>query len=83
MSGKELAGAVSNFVNGFNPDTKEFISTVMRDHPTLQQSTMRVIFELIKAMADQTYKDDRNERAVVLCKRIVLEFGDEMYLPLI
>jgi len=83
MSGTELAAAVTDFVNAFSPDTKAFINTIMRDHPTLQQSTMRLIFELIKAMAGQTYKDARNERSVEICRQIVTQFGDEMYLPLI
>ena len=83
LSGEELAGAVTDFVNGFNPDQKAFIDRMLSEHPTLQQSSMRLIFELIKAMAKQRYKDARNERAVEVCKHIVSQCGDEMYLPLI
>jgi len=83
MDGQELAESVLNFVNGFNPNTYVFIETILCDHPTLQQSVIRLVFELLKAMSAQTYVDARNERAVEMCKRIVSQFGDDMHLPLI
>ena len=83
MTGKELANNVSRFVNVFNPDTKEFIEAVMKDHPTLQQSTIRLCFELISAMANQNRVDDRNEKSVSTCKLIVNLCGNEMGLPYI
>jgi len=83
MSGIELAAAVTDFVNAFSPDTKAFANAILQEHKTLQQSTMRLVFELIRAMAGQNYVDDRNERAVEMCKRIISQFDDELYLPLI
>ena len=83
LNGQELADYLSSFVNRFNPDTKVFIEVIMRVHPTLQQSVVRLVFELMRAMSKQTFVDARNEHAVEMCKRIVEQFGDDMYLPLI
>ena len=83
ITGKELANTVSRFVNVFTPDTKEFIEAVLKDHPTLQQSTIRLCFELISAMAKQDRVDDRNEKSVSTCRRIVNLCGSEMGLPYI
>ena len=83
ITGKELANSVSRFVNVFTPDTKGFTEAILNDHPTLQQSTIRLCFELIHAMSRQKYMDQRNEKSVSTCKLIIKLCGDEMGLPFI
>lgn len=54
------------------------------DHPTLQQSAMRMVVGFIKSMAAKTYTDPRNEASVELAKRLLAGIGgDNTYLPLI
>ena len=83
MTGKELADTISRFVNPVIHDTEGFTKTVLKEHPTLQQSVMRLCFDLIRAMANQNNVDPRNERSVSACKKIIKMCDDEMGLPLI
>ena len=83
MTGQELAKTMSGFVNSFSPDSKGFIETVMREHKTLQQSVIRLCFDLIRAMAKQDYVDGRNAASVAACQDIVNTCGDRMNLPFI
>jgi len=83
MTGVELGKAMANFVNNFSHDSKAFTDTILCEHKTLQQSVIRLTFNLIRAMAQQNWVDARNEQAVQVCKHIVEKCGDEMRLPLI
>lgn len=58
---QELFNEISRFVNGARPaEVKELAQLLASDHPTLQQSTMGLCLQFIKAMADKPYVDARN-----------------------
>lgn len=80
----DAAHAVMLFVNDFSYDYKTFTREICKDHPTLQQSVMRLFVELSKEMAKKSPEvvDERNERAVELAKRIA-EIAENHPLPLI
>lgn len=84
MTGQDLAKEFSDFVNSSPTGThEEFTKAVLRDHKTLQQSMIRLCFNLIFAMAEQKYTDDRNIDAVTACKTIVERCKDDMRLRFI
>jgi hypothetical protein len=59
---QDLYNDISRFVNGARPaEVKELAQLLSNDHPTLQQSTMGLCLQFIKAMADKSYVDARNE----------------------
>lgn len=73
-SAEEVAEKLSRFVNNYNMPKEHFINAVLRDHNTLQQSTIRLFLETIEAVAKQEFFDGRNEAAVKTCRELV-----EMY----
>lgn len=83
LTGQELADIMHRFVNPVIHDSKGFAEAVLKEHPTLQQSIMRLCFELISAMAKQNRVDGRNEGSVYACKHIINTCGDKMGLPYI
>ena len=75
MTGKDLAEAVGNFVNGASEDDiEEFVQFVTRGmHRTLQQLTFGVILKLVERWASLTeYQYDlRNQRTVEVSKQLL------------
>ena len=62
MSAEELAQAISSFVNGANYTQMEKLAKLMaNDHPTLQQSKMRLVCIFIEQMVNNQHTDARNE----------------------
>jgi hypothetical protein len=87
-SGKELAEALTLFVNTFSAREKnlEFVKTLTREHRTLQQSVGRLIMGLIKEWSEMYERheyDGRNEAICKLSYQIRCKFEDDMYLPFI
>ena len=81
---EDLASQISNYVNGFGMSRPERLAEVMvKDHPTLQQGKMRLFVAFVREMAKIEYPDARNEASVDLAKKLVKEWGDGPYLPLI
>jgi len=81
MNGKEFAAAFSSFINGQGTaEQTEAVECMLRDHRTLQQSTMRFCMQYIKGMAGNG-SDLRNEASVELAKKITVMHTDG--LPLI
>jgi hypothetical protein len=84
---KKVVDILSRFVNGFNREEREaFVTALMIEHRTLQQSMARLFFQCIGKWAEYGEKgmfDGRNEATCKLCKKIVDTFGDEMGLPYI
>ena len=80
LTGLELAQAFGDFVNTFNRDKgKEFIEGLSRQHRTLQQSSLRVMLELIEHMATYDYHTDgRNEASQKVAKKIIAGFKTEI-----
>lgn len=77
---KELTGKLTDFVNNYNSDNgKLFIQAFEREHRTLQQSSFRLILELIEHMANGDYQTDgRNEASKRIAKSIMKGFKHEV-----
>lgn len=69
----DAAHTVLFFVNDFCYDYKTFAHEICNNHPTLQQSVMRLFVELTREMAKKQPEnvDERNEQAVELAKAIL------------
>lgn len=81
---EETAKTVSNFVNRHGIVSMRSVAELMaNDHPTLQQGVMRLFVQYVNVMATKEYTDARNEASVNLAKKLVDEWGDGPYLPLI
>lgn len=77
---KQLTDKLTDFVNNYNPDNgKLFIEAFEREHRTLQQSSFRLILELIEHMANGDYQTDgRNEASKKIAKSIMKGFKHEV-----
>lgn len=60
----------------------DFVKVVLTEHLTHQQSTMRLLMEVIKGMANPRYVDGRNAASVKLAKEL-LPIIEENPLPYI
>ena len=78
LSPKELADAITDFVNTYGHDNNEFIQELLtRQHRTLQQSTIRLFLEVIEAAAQEDYRTDgRNEGSKKVCQEIIAGFKE-------
>lgn len=63
-------------------NTEDFVKVILTEHLTHQQSTMRLLMEVIKGMANPRYVDGRNVAAVTLAKEL-LPIIEERPLPYI
>ena len=62
LNTNELAEQISRFVNGASSsEVERLVDLMVQDHPTLQQSKMRLACLFIEKMADRPYTDARNE----------------------
>ena len=84
-AGRQAAAALTNYVNGYcgPTDTESFVDTILREHRTLQQSTMRLIMATIKEWAKCKHYDLRNEATIELARHIVANLPKHDALPLI
>lgn len=57
-----------------NEDDENFIKLILRDHPTCQQSVIRLFLKTIEAMANKEYVDGRNEDSRLVCEQIIKGF---------
>ena len=73
---------VSNMVNDMGFESRELAESMAREHPTLQQSFMRMCARFIKMMSAKTTTDGRNEASVRLAKKMCEDI-DDVYLPFI
>ena len=86
--GEKVAKDLSNALNSMTFDKeviKGFVDGLTKQHRTIQQSSMRAIYELIGRWAEMGRTgqyDLRNERTVKLCQEIV-EKCKENNLPFI
>lgn len=76
---KEVEMMVNDF--GFKDD--DLAISMANDHPTLQQSFMRMVIKFISKMADKPYYDDRNKASVELAKKLKPIIDENHYLPYI
>ena len=71
----KLAKDLSNFVNGFNGrDQEDLVQLILRDHPTLQQSMIRLFVMVIEGMAEKEYVDGRNKASNQVCQMMISGF---------
>lgn len=73
---------VEDMVNDCGFQDKKLAEKMANNHPTLQQSFMRMCANFIQCMAKKTYYDDRNKASVEYAKSIVDNVGDK-YFPFI
>jgi hypothetical protein len=77
MSAEDLAQEISRFVNGANNDQMEQLAELMgNDHPTLQQSKMKLACMFIEQMANKSYTDARNEESKKIANAMIRGFKD-------
>ena len=80
LTGKELAVALEDYVNGTR-DHAEFIDHVVNGtHRTLNQSIILLFIKTMSAQGKSKYFDGRNEASVKACAALPL---DDIYLPYI
>lgn len=77
------AAAISDWVNNFGFPDDEIAKKMATDHPTLQQSFMRLCLKFIKEMSEKTYYDGRNKASVEKAKKIMEALDGNIWLPLI
>lgn len=80
-TGIQLAENMTDFVNSYSRDKhKDFIEGFCRQHRTLQQSSFRMILELIEHMASDEYRtDDRNADSQKVAKLLLKGFKTEFH----
>lgn len=74
---------VEKMVNDFGFQDEELAQAMATDHPTLQQSFMRMVTQFIEKMADKTYYDGRNKASVELAKKLKPIIEENRGLPCI
>jgi len=75
ITAEELANEFSNFANNFNVDEEAFVNAFFRQHRTLQQSMMGLMFKVIeKAASGDIGTDPRNQASIDTCKKMVEGF---------
>lgn len=74
---------VEKMVNDFGFKEEELAKSMANDHPTLQQSFMRMVVQFIEKMADNPYYDDRNKASVELAKKLKPIIEENGCLPCI
>jgi transcriptional regulator with XRE-family HTH domain len=82
--GSDLAQAMTSFVNGSGKDDyKDFCQTMVSEHRTLQQLSMKLMVQMVRTWADTPYYDARNEDTVLMCKRLVKAIDEDPHLSYI
>lgn len=82
LTGLQLADAMTDYVNTFSmrERSKEFIEGFCRQHNTLQQSSFRMMLELIEHMASDNYHTDgRNHASKDIAKKLISGFKKVIY----
>lgn len=78
--GFKAAKELENFVNGGSGDGQDFVEGFLRMHNTLQQSTVRLMFQCIEAMAAVEYVDGRNQASKETAQRVLDGYREQMRL---
>jgi hypothetical protein len=67
---EDAAQVISAIVNVAGLDHRKIAQLMARDHPTLQESKMRVVVSFIEEMA-KVQSDGRNEAAVQFAQKVM------------
>ena len=80
---EELEKILSRYFNTFQQIErfKTLSGHILNDHRTLQQTIMRFFIYMIKEWAETPFFDGRNEATIKLCRKIVEQLADDLYLP--
>jgi hypothetical protein len=78
--GYKAAIELENFVNGNSSEQDNFVEGFLRMHNTLQQSTMRLMFKCVEAMAAVEYVDGRNQASKETAQRVLAGYREQMRL---
>jgi hypothetical protein len=79
VTSKEVVGSLATFVNYSSNRDKinQFCEEFSREHRTLQQSSFRLILQLIEYMASDEYRTDgRNEESKKMAKTLLTGFRE-------
>jgi len=80
-----LARSITDYLNTFNDDEMGalLVEKLLNSHRTLQQNFMRFVVKWIKANANTSFFDLRNEGTIMLCKDFNKLMEEEIngYLP--
>ena len=77
ITAEELATEISRFVNGANVnEVEKLVDLMTNDHPTLQQSKMRLFCMFIENMANKSYTDARNDESKKVANAMIRGFKD-------
>ena len=82
---KKVVKQLSDFVNAYDHQGREFVEGVMKEHRTLQQSMFRLFMECIVTWSKLSveYYDLRNEATVKTSKKIMDALVEYYGVPLI
>jgi hypothetical protein len=71
LTPKEMADAMTDFLNSYNPPTQDFMVSMKSQHRTLQQLFTSVCIEWLLECAKDEYRTDaRNEASKLVSKKI-------------
>ena len=77
ITAEELATEISRCVNGANVnEVEKLVDLMTNDHPTLQQSKMRLFCMFIENMANKSYTDARNDESKKVANAMIRGFKD-------
>jgi hypothetical protein len=69
---KKLVSEITDFVNSFSADEKQFIAAMSTEHRTLQQSFTRLVLKWVEHVGGIDYRyDDRNKASHMTCNEIL------------
>lgn len=72
---KELVSRITDFVNSYSADRKQFINQMSTEHRTLQQSFTRLVLEWLEFVASDDYRyDDRNKASHEIALKVIKAF---------
>ena len=84
MSGKELARAMEDFINGANStEIEAFASEFTRMHNTLEQMSVGMLFKTLERVSQHEYTDGRNEACVKASKMMLKGYQSELIKDLV
>lgn len=77
---QELASQMTDYVNAYSRDkNKDLARALTYEHRTLQQSTLRMMLEVIEMMAEDDYRvDGRNEDSKKIAQKLMKSFAKEI-----
>jgi len=76
-AGALLAEKFSRFVNNFNAKNEQFVKAILNQHPTLQQSSIKLCLQVVEGMAAKEHVDGRNQASRDVCQKLLAGYTEE------